>query len=434
MDRPELRGAAGSLASRFAADEIATACVAVSLMAASALQSARHGPALEPRLDREHVAFAVRSERYFRHGSQRPMGFAPLSRFWRASDGWVRTHANYAWHRDALLGELRVPNDAARVAAAIAERPAHEVERAVYAAGGIAAAVRTLEEWRAHPQGTAVADEPLIAHRSIGGAAARPRVASDLPVRDVRVLDMTRVIAGPVCTRYLGALGADVLRVDPPGHLDMAPGAIADTLFAKRSSLLDATLGEDRAQLHELLSAADVVVRGYRPGALDRWGLGEDELADRYPGLVIVSVSAWGHGGPWADRRGFDSVVQAPTGIAAGESRDGDEPGALPCQLLDHGTGYLAAAAVLDGLRRQATDGGTHIRRLSLARTAAWLTTTSAAKAPETEPDPDPAPWLQTLEPDGDAITAVRPPGESKREALRWPPLITRYGEDAPRW
>jgi crotonobetainyl-CoA:carnitine CoA-transferase CaiB-like acyl-CoA transferase len=323
------------------------------------------------------------------------------------------------------------------VASALEKLSGEEIEDRVFAAGGIAAAVRTLAVWHAHPQGRALAAEPLISHRSTGSGAPRSRGPSDVPLADVRVLDLTRVIAGPVCTRFLGALGAQVVRLDPPGHRDMAAGAAADTLVGKRSSFLDIGTPVGAAVLEELLDEADVVVGGYRPGSLDRFGLDEESLTARHPGIVAVYLDAWGHSGPWSDRRGFDSVVQAPTGIAMGEARRGDEPGALPCQILDHGTGYLAAAA-MDGLRRQWAEGGTVIRRLSLARTALWLTSIGTqpddgAAVPATEPDPPP-PWLVELESADGPVTAVSPPGTLGDRPLRWPSPVTGYGTDPARW
>jgi crotonobetainyl-CoA:carnitine CoA-transferase CaiB-like acyl-CoA transferase len=252
----------------------------------------------------------------------------------------------------------------------------------------------------------------------------------------VRVLDLTRVIAGPVCTRFLGALGAEVLRLDPPRRLDMAPGVVADTLLGKRSALLDLASPDAVSVLHELLDRADVVVSGYRPGSLDRFGLDEASLTERHPGLVAVYLAAWGHSGPWAGRRGFDSVVQGPTGIAMGESTNGTDPGVLPCQLLDHGTGYLAAAAAMDGLRRQAAQGGTHVRRLSLARTALWLT--SQGRQPRDDGAPadgsETPPWLVDMDDAQSSVTAVAPPGTLGDRPLAWPLPLTGYGADAARW
>ncbi|MEN5075812.1 CoA transferase, partial [Isoptericola cucumis] len=186
------------------------------------------------------------------------------------------------------------------------------------------------------------------------------------PLAGVRVLDLTRVIAGPVATRALAQLGADVLRVDPPvpaeirwQHLDTGQG--------KHSTLLDLHDAGDLDRAQALLDEADVLVTGYRPGALDRFGLRPP------PGVVRARVSAWGDAGPWAHRRGFDSIVQAASGVALVESPDGTTPGALPGQALDHATGYLLAAGVVDALAARAADGSGRDVDAALARTGAWL-------------------------------------------------------------
>jgi CoA transferase family III len=433
----ELTGGSGDLASPFAVAETAVACIGVALMAAACLQHQRDGSAANLRLNRSHAEAAVRSERFFRQGEESAgVGFAPLSRFWRTSDGWVRTHANYRWHKAALLSALGAPEEIEAVAAAMAEMRAEEVEDRVFEAGGIAAAVRSFGAWCTHPQGQAIAAEPLIGHQVAGEAPSRIPFVGELPAAGVRVLDLTRVIAGPVCTRFLAALGAQVLRLDPPNHPDMLPGASADSLLGKRSAMLDFTSPQGVAMLHRLLDEADVVVCGYRPGALDRFGFTLDALAERHPGIVALFLNAWGHSGPWARRRGFDSVVQAPTGIALGESLDGAEPGALPCQLLDHGTGYLAAAAALDGLRRQRAHGGTHVRSLSLARTAWWLTSTSTDLPPEDARVATSASsqWVSQMDGAQGPVTAVTPPGTLNGQSLRWPAPTTGYGNDSPSW
>ena len=374
VDAFEVTGPRGGLPARLPVEELALASVGTALLAASDLGRHRNRTSGRVALDRAHLAAAMRSEQHFRRGAAGAApSFAPLSKFWRTSDGWVRTHANYRWHRDALLSALGVPADPDAVADVLASRRAVDVEEQVVAAGGVAGAVRTVDGWRTHPQGRAVISEPLIAHEAVEGAPPRSLGAGALPAAGVRVLDLTRVIAGPVCTRYLAALGADVLRLDPPHRPDMAGGDVADTLLGKRSAMVDLRDAHSEALLDELLAGADVIVCGYRPHALDRFGLAADVLVERCPGTVIVYLDAWGHTGPWATRRGFDSIVQVVSGIALIESPDGERPGVLPCQLLDHGTGYLAAAAALDGLRRQAEYGGTHVRRVSLARTAEWL-------------------------------------------------------------
>jgi crotonobetainyl-CoA:carnitine CoA-transferase CaiB-like acyl-CoA transferase len=260
-----------------------------------------------------------------------------------------------------------------------------------------------------------------------------------LPAAGIRVLDLTRVIAGPVATRYLGALGADVLRLDPPDRPELTMQTY-DGLLAKRSALLDFGTADGHDRLHELLSGADVLVHGYRPHALDRFGLGPQALAERHPGLVVVSLSAWGSRGPWGGRRGFDSIVQAASGIAMAESPDGERPGALPCQLLDHGTGYLCAAAALQALTRQSVHGGTHFRELSLARTAQWLLGQPRETLPRETAEPPPADdvdgpaWLTTLDSAAGPVTTVLPPGRLDDDALTWPRALSRYGGDEAAW
>jgi hypothetical protein len=436
----QVTGVRGSLPSHLPVEDTAIACAGAALLAAAELQAQRGGPAPRiARLDRGHVAAVFRSEAYLRlNGAPAGAGFAPLSRFWRTSDGWVRTHGNYPWHREALLRALGTGEDPDQVAAAVAGRAALEVEDLVVGAGGVAAAVRTEAQWRAEPAGQAVAAAGLVEGGRLGDApprrrAARPLPGAVLPAAGIRVLDLTRVIAGPVATRYLAALGADVLRLDPPHRPELALHAY-DGLLGKRSALLD--LDTDAARLDELLGAADVLVHGYRPHALDRFGLTPAALAERHPGLVVVSLSAWGSTGPWGGRRGFDSIVQAASGIAVAESADGDRPGAMPCQLLDHGTGYLCAAAALRGLADQAVAGGTQVRELSLARTARWLLGSAAAGvAPACDGraggDAD---WLTTLGSTEGPVTVVRPPGQLDGRDLAWPSALTRYGVDPPAW
>jgi hypothetical protein len=415
-EAPVVTGVPAGLPSRLPVGEAAVGCVAAALGVAA--ESRRVSAAL----DAAHVAAAVRSEAYVRvDGRGFGSGFAELSRFWRAADGWVRTHANYPWHRDALLRALGTGDDADAVGSAIGERRADDVEAAVVAAGGVAAAVRTGEQWRRHPHGLVVAEAPLIGVSRAGAGPPRDR-------ETLRVLDLTRVIAGPVATRYLAALGADVLRIDPP-HRPELPVHRFDGLPGKRSAILDARTADGFARLHELLDGADILVQGYRPGALARFGLDIDSLAERHPGLVVVSLSAWGRTGPWGDRRGFDSIVQAASGIAMVESPDGDRPGRLPCQLLDHATGYLAAACALEGVRRT---GGTHAFDLSLAATSAWLLGLRGPTAADEEPSD--GEWFTTLRSDNGPVTAVTPPGSLGGHALSWAERLSGYGKDPASW
>jgi hypothetical protein len=330
-----------------------------------------------------------------------------------------------------MFTALHLPADATpeQAAAAVARRSGEDLEEAVFAAGGVAVQVRTTQEWRASAAGRAVAAEPLVAAEVRPGAAPRKRATGAAPLAGVRVLDLTRVIAGPVGTRTLGALGADVLRIDAPDHhWDLQPGRPSDTLLAKRSAGLDLARPDGRARLEELLDDADVLVHGYRPGALARFGITDGELAERYPGLVVLQQAAWGHTGPWRERRGFDSIVQAAVGIAVVEAVDG-RLGALPCQLLDHGTGHLIAAAVIDGLRRQEREGGTWFRRVSLARTATWLLDQEVRPQPRTEPTHRDPIVVRLGE-----LQAVPPPGTLDGRALTWPGAPTGFLDDPAAW
>ncbi|MFC4945574.1 CoA transferase [Pseudonocardia sp. GCM10023141] len=409
LSRLTVTGSSPTLRSAFPVTDVGTAVIGASLLAATDAPVA---------IDTGAAAVALRSERYLRRDGRSPgSAFAPLSAFHRTADGWIRLHANYDWHRAAALSALGCSREQ-DAPAAIAERGAVELETAVHAAGGVAAAVRTEQQWRA----TAGDPPPLVEHRVVGEAPARD-------VRRPRVLDLTRVIAGPVATRTLAAHGADVLRLDAPQRPELAAQGW-DTLPGKRSALLD--VAADPAALDALLAGADVVVTGYRPGALDRFGLAPEMLAERHPGLVVVTLSAWGHRGSWGARRGFDSLVQAACGIALTEG-SAAAPGALPAQVLDHATGYLAAAAALLGLARQRRDGGTHHYRLALIATAGWMQSLPRV-APVDVDEVDPAPYLQDLDaPDG-RLTLVRPPGTIDGRALSWPAPAPAFGAAVAEW
>jgi crotonobetainyl-CoA:carnitine CoA-transferase CaiB-like acyl-CoA transferase len=240
------------------------------------------------------------------------------------------------------------------------------------------------------------------------------------------------VIAGPVCTRTLAAHGAEVLRLDSPALPEPA-AEMADTIVGKRTALVDFGSRAGRRTLEDLLTHADVVVEGYRPGALDRFGLGSATLAERHPGLIVLSLSAWGHSGPWSGRRGFDSLVQAATGIAVVEREQRPGPGVMPAQLLDHGTGYLAAAAVLWALARRVVDGGTWHGRVSLAQTAAWVLRQPRWAAVHGV-EPDPGPYLDRWTTPRGTVAVIRPPGTVGGARLAWSRLSAAYGADQPRW
>jgi crotonobetainyl-CoA:carnitine CoA-transferase CaiB-like acyl-CoA transferase len=419
---------AGLLPSRLKVQELMTAAIGSALLAVAALDAARNeAPLASVSLSAEHVAVAARSERYAqRSGSDVSMQMAPLSRFWQAADGWIRLHTNYPWHLRRALDVLGCENHSGQVEQAIAARTTADLEDSFAAAGGLAFAVRSLEMWTGHPQGRAVSAQPLV--RTATGRSRGRRLIPGRALHGIKVLDLTRVIAGPVATRTLAAWGADVLRIDSP-HLPEIPAQATDTLQGKRSALLDLASPPGRARLEELLAEADLLVAGYRPGALLRFGLGTEDLAERWPHLSVVSLSAWGPAGPWSRRRGFDSLVQCPTGIAAIEGSP-DQPGAMPAQALDHATGYLAAAAGVMALAAAHADGRARYQELSLARTAKWFTDTGHSR-----PSPPRKPRVESLLAEvpggGFAVRVVRPPGRIGDLTPIWT-HTTDLGADAP--
>lgn len=408
-----------ALPSRLSTAELAAASVGVAMI------SAGLSPAT---IDPQRVAVAYRSDRFLTIDGATPPVWSPFSGFWRTSDGWVRTHGNYPHHAVALRAGLQLGDDAAAdaVRAALSERSTAEAVSAITKTGGLAVPVAAEDP----AVDGVLRRKPLLGIDRVDTATgARSRVTHPrtpahgaLPLRGIRVVDLTRVIAGPVCTRTLALLGADVLRVDPP-NLPEPEWQHLDTGHGKRSALLDART----TRMHEMLAEADVVVLGYRPAALERLGLHPDALAHRYPGLVVAQLSAWGTDHP--DRAGFDSLVQAESGIAMIESPDGVRPGSLPAQALDHSAGYLLAAAVTTLLERRRREGGTWRVRTSLRRIAAELLGMPRRREPLAEATFDVDPHLARFDVDGRTVVTSRPAlaGFEFEAPHRW-------GVDQPAW
>ncbi len=441
-------GPPGGLAAVYAVDAFATACVTLATAAIAELVAVREGRrAREVRVDRQHAAVAFRSERFQEPvGGEQPPIWGPIAGDYRTADGWIRIHTNYRDHRAAALAALGDPEPTrAAVARVVATRAGEELEAAIVAAGGAAALMRTGAAWAAHPQGQAVAAEPLfatdvtragaagaLADPPAGITGARPRGPG---LAGVRVLDLTRVIAGPVCTRVLAAYGADVLRIDPPGFAEV-PALLGETTGGKRRAALDLKSAAGRQTFEALVADADVLVCAYRGPALDRLGLGEGRLRTLAPGLAILRLDAYGWTGPWRERRGFDSLVQMSSGIAARTQAalGTDTPGALPAQALDHGAGYLLAAATARALTRRLEHGGATTVRMSLARIAHQLTSLGETGDPR-------APQVTTGDPFRERVTSsfgdllrVRCPGSLAGLVPRWTLPPGPLGVDEPIW
>lgn len=403
------------LPSRLSTGALAWACVrAAALMAG-----------IDRLPDPDRIAVAYRSDRVLCIGGAAPEVWSPYSGFFRTSDGWVRTHGNYPHHAAGLLTALALPVAAntETVAAVLTTLSTEEAVRRIVATQGLAVAVRPEDPARdARLRRSPLLGVTRIDHRTDARTSGAPHSLPSRPLAGVRVLDLTRVIAGPVCTRTLALLGADVLRVDPP-HLAEPEWQHFDTGHGKRSTRIDAR----SARFTELLNEADVVVLGYRPASLDRLGLSAPALAERRPGIVVAELSAWGDEEP--DRAGFDSLVQAESGISLIESPDGVRPGALPAQALDHSAGYLLAAAIVAVRARRLREGGSWSVHTSLRRVAAELLGMPRAERPGEERDVDTTDHVATFDVDGTAVTTARPalPDVEFSAPRRW-------GADQPRW
>lgn len=432
-DLPDLVGE-GSLAAAFPVTELAAASIGTAALALGRYMELRFAsrPAIsvDRRLASMWFATSLRPK-----GWQLPSVRDPVTGDYAASDGWIRLHANAPHHRAAALAVLGCPASHDSVERAIAGWHAGELEDAIVAAGGCAAAMRAQTAWERHPQGQALQTEPLFHYAKgdsgpSGHAAARP----ERPLAGIKVLDLTRVLAGPVSTRYLAGYGAQVLRIDPPFWTE--PGMVPEVTLGKRCAQLDLRASDQLEWLKSLMADADILVHGYRADALERIGLDPGARQRIRPGLVDVCLDAYGWTGPWNTRRGFDSLVQMSCGIAEAGMRHfgASRPTPLPVQALDQATGYLMAAAALDGLSTRWREGRGSCTRLSLARTAhllmAQTTDASTPLAPESEDDWTEAPEQTQWGP----AHRLRPPCDVEGAAMQWDHPARALGSSPASW
>ncbi len=430
----------GALPGAFAVSDFAAASVACAALAADELQALasgrRGGAGAGVEVDRRLAALWFGA-------SLRPQGWMPppardsLTGDYACADGWIRLHCNAPHHREAacrVLG-LDAGADASRATPQVAPWQGARLEQAVVEAGGCAAWMRETAAWRAHPQGAALRAQPLVLRESVPAPPLAWAPVAGRPLQGLRVLDLTRVLAGPVSTRVLAGLGATVLRIDAPQWEE--PGVVPDVTRGKRCARLDLKTPQGLETFIHLLGDADVFVHGLRPGALESLGLGAAARQGLRAGLIDVCLDAYGWAGPWAARRGFDSLVQMSCGIAeAGMRQAGaSRPLPLPVQALDHATGYLMAAAVMRGLSLRAQGGGAMRARLSLARSAELLLDSPtpeprAAHAAQGEVDLEPAvertPW-------GPA-RRLRAPWRIEGVDTRWELPAAELGSSPARW
>jgi len=419
---------------------LASAAIGAATLAVAEFAAARSGKPLgRVSVERAHADCAFACERHLSGvGWQLPAVWDPLAGDYACRDGFIRLHTNYVYHRDAVLRVLGTAAERAEISAAVRGWDGEALEAAVVAAGGCAALMRSAAEFREHAHGRALANEPLIAYEQwpCREFSRLPAVTSR-PLAGVRVLDLTRVIAGPIGTRFLAAYGADVLRVDPPGFEEVAL-LLPEVTAGKRRAALDLTQPRDRARFEALVSEADLIVHGYRAGALAALGYDTAQLRRLNADLSIVTHDAYGWSGPWATRRGFDSLVQMSCGIAwrGREVFETKGPQPLPAQALDHATGYLLAASACRALTERSTQRRATYARTSLARVAQLLmslgevdvrglarTAAGASKA-----------WTELADTAFGPVRRVRCPGTIEGFEPRWTEPAGPLGSHAPQW
>ncbi|ROL73025.1 acyl-CoA transferase [Pseudomonas protegens] len=426
----------GALPSAFAVTDLASASIAASGQAVAELLYNQTGRLPEVSVDRRLASFWFAS-------SIRPQGWSlpspwdPIAGDYATRDGWIRLHTNAPHHRAAAERVLGAASERSAMAAQVATWDALELEQAIVDQGGCAAQMRSWAQWQAHPQGQAVNSEPLV--HWLPQDAERPKSwsgSSNRPLAGLKVLDLTRVLAGPVASRLLAGLGAEVLRIDPPHWNE--PALEPEVTLGKRCARLDLHDLEQRALFEGLLAQADLLLHGYRADALEHLGYDAGTRQAIAPGLIEVSLNAYGWSGPWRNRRGFDSLVQMSCGIAkAGMAwKVAEQPVPLPVQALDHATGYLMAATALRALNQSLSGGQGSSARLSLARTAKLLIDHSLSATTEiplrTEDDEDQGLVLEQTS--WGPARRLRVPLHINGTPVQWNGPATALGAHRPRW
>lgn len=434
----QLTGRDPVVPSSFAVGQAAQASMAVAALAAAELGHARGVARQRVAVDMAHAALECTG--WFSLDGQAPDLWDAFSGLYRCADGHVRLHANFAHHREGALRLLGL--DPATAQRSDAERAllgwrALDFEQATAERGLVATALRSFDQWDATPQAQAVAAQPLLTFTRIGDAPPRalpPLQANALPLDGLRVLDLTRILAGPVGGRALAALGAEVLLVNSPNLPNIA--AIADTSRGKRSAQVDLRTDAGQAQLRALLADAHVFSQGYRPGGLAALGFGPEALAALRPGLVCVSLTAYGAQGPWAARRGFDSLLQTAMGFnhAEGEAAGDGKPRPMPMQILDEASGFLMAFGAAAALWRQQREGGSWHVQVSLAQTAHWLRGLGRVPGGLQASVPDRTPFLETSASGFGELCAVRPAMQLGRATVGYRHPSMPPGSHPPAW
>ncbi|KAF6798903.1 caib baif family enzyme [Colletotrichum sojae] len=441
-----------TLPSSYKMGVLAQSSIALSALAAAQIHALRSGgfvPAVDVPL--EHATVEFKSERlYVLDGKPTPSPWGPIGGLHKTSDGHVRVHDSFPNHANGILELVGLPVGSTRqqLSEKIAAWASIDLETAATVEGKLSTyALRNYGQWDALPQSKAISGFPIsisqLSSEGPKGLPARMTAPGSKCLKGLRVVEMSRVIAAPLCGKTLAAHGADVIWVTSPSLPDL-PTMDRDFGRGKRTVQLDIHKPDDKARLIELIKTADVFVQGFRPGSLAGQGLSPEEIVKINPSIVIANMSAFGPAGPWSGRRGYDSLVQTCSGMNVSEAEHagkGEAARPTPCQALDHAGGYWLATGVTAAVYKKATLGGAWRVDVSLAGVMKYLrslgqypgATGFEAKDYE-EPEDVPEEYYETRKTGFGPMKAIRHSARVEGVEVGWDVMPKPLGSDAPEW
>jgi crotonobetainyl-CoA:carnitine CoA-transferase CaiB-like acyl-CoA transferase len=439
IESVEITGGDPVFPTRYKLAEPGAAVIAATGVAAAELWKLKTGRQQRVRVDGRTAAAALRSSKYLKiNGEPPPEDPEKITGFYQLKDGrWMYLHCNFPNLRERNLAVIGAASNKTAVAAAVAKWDGLELEQAIFDGGGCGSFVRSEAEWNKLPQAQTVARLPLLEITKIGEAPPEPLPAGDRPLSGVRVLDLTRVLAGPTCARTLAEHGADVLRVTRKDLPDMGMTDF-DTGIGKLNTHLDLRDPAEAETMRSLIRTCDVFSQSYRPGSLARRGLSPEALAELRPGIVYVTLNAWGHEGPWRERRGYDTAVQGANGMAW--QGEGQRPQFMPVSAQDYVAGYLLAFGAMVALGRRVREGGSWFVRVSLAGAGHWIRSHGLLDAAEYAKVPKdfPAAELKSLLTEHNSpigrLTHLAPAVQLSETPARWARPAVPRGTHPPVW
>ena len=438
-DTVEIRGRDPVMPSRFKIGEAAATALAACGVAANTIWKASGGKHQHIEVDTAGAAVSLISflcQRLDDGSEPQRDPNRPLVGFYQAKDSrWLHLHGAFPDLAAGTLSVLGCDASAESIRAAVSRWDGQALEDALAEAGMCGAMARTREEWLAHPQGEALQSVPPVSIKRIADSPVEPISATARPLEGVRVLDLTRVLAGPTCARTLASHGANVLKVNSP-NLPSVPPFVIDTGHGKRSAFLDLNDEKDHKQLKSLILNADIFSQGYRKGALAKRGLGPEQLAEQRPGIIYVSINAYGHVGPWAARPGWEQLAQTASGVAVDEGSL-DSPRLIAAAATDYTTGYLGALGAMAALHRRSIEGGSYHVEVSLAQTANWLYEFGLFERNRALPNFDPAiaaPYMVSSETGFGRLHHLGPIIRMSETEPRWEQVSVPLGHHPAAW